>query len=65
MFTIRVVDIEKWIGIPSYSELRKTDYDWTCIRQKILERDKYTCVYCGAKNPVMHVDHIFPKFVND
>ena len=28
-------------------------------RDKILERDNYTCVYCG--NPTWMVDHVIPK----
>jgi hypothetical protein len=32
---------------------------WSAIRVHILERDKYTCAYCGKKANT--VDHIFPK----
>lgn len=33
------------------------------IRYRILERDNYTCQYCGRKPPEvkLHIDHILPK----
>ncbi len=31
---------------------------WSQIRLKILERDNWTCVYCGE--PANHVDHVIP-----
>jgi len=33
------------------------------LRFLILERDKYTCQYCGKKAPevILEIDHIFPK----
>lgn len=30
------------------------------VRRAVLRRDGYTCRYCGAKYPHMHVDHIHP-----
>ena len=32
----------------------------TLIRQYILERDNYTCMYCGNKKGVFEVDHFIP-----
>jgi hypothetical protein len=29
-------------------------------RERILRRDRHTCVVCGA-NDVLHVDHVFPR----
>ena len=29
------------------------------IRKLVMERDKYTCVYCG--NPAQEVDHVIPQ----
>jgi 5-methylcytosine-specific restriction endonuclease McrA len=33
--------------------------NWTAIRVHILERDNYTCAYCGRK--ANSVDHIIPR----
>ena len=32
---------------------------WEALRQAVLERDNYTCVYDGA--PATTVDHVIPK----
>lgn len=29
-------------------------------REAVLERDDYTCRYCGAKNTKFHIDHVYP-----
>ncbi len=31
---------------------------WRTVRWQVLERDRYTCRYCGA--PAGHVDHVVP-----
>lgn len=31
---------------------------WNAIRKQVLERDNYTCVYCG--NEATEADHIIP-----
>lgn len=33
-------------------------YAWRVLRLKILNRDNFTCRYCGARNPLMSVDHV-------
>lgn len=30
------------------------------LRQRILERDKFSCRYCGSKKPPFHLDHVYP-----
>jgi hypothetical protein len=30
------------------------------IRQKVFERDNYTCRYCGSKSGPFHADHVYP-----
>lgn len=30
------------------------------MRQAVLERDKYTCRYCGSTTPPFHIDHVYP-----
>lgn len=32
---------------------------WEAIREQVLQRDNYTCVYCG--NEATQADHIIPK----
>jgi len=35
---------------------------WSTIRQKVLERDNYTCQKCGAKAPTkFHIHHILKR----
>lgn len=30
------------------------------MRRAVLERDNYTCRYCGSKNGPFHMDHVYP-----
>lgn len=30
------------------------------LREKVLQRDKYICRYCGNKNGPFHLDHVYP-----
>jgi len=32
---------------------------WRKLRAQVLERDRWTCVYCGAD--AAHVDHVTPR----
>jgi hypothetical protein len=33
---------------------------WWALRQKVLERDDYTCVYCGERGGRLTLDHVLP-----
>jgi hypothetical protein len=34
------------------------------LRKTCLERDDYTCQWCGLREPkIMHVDHVLPRYV--
>src|SRR3989337_2122169 len=42
---------------------RKVTYHWKKLRRIVLERDDYTCRYCGyrpANHKELHADHIIP-----
>src|SRR3990167_1825809 len=30
------------------------------LREKVFERDNYTCRYCGSKEPPFNADHVYP-----
>ncbi len=30
------------------------------LRQQVLQRDHYTCRYCGSKDGPFHADHVYP-----
>ncbi|HLV99402.1 MAG TPA: HNH endonuclease [Ktedonobacterales bacterium] len=33
---------------------------WWALRQRVLERDDYTCVYCGRRGGTLTLDHVLP-----
>lgn len=35
--------------------------EWRLIRQRIFERDDFTCQYCGARGVALECDHIIPS----
>lgn len=39
---------------------RLKDDEWWPLRNEILERDKYTCAYCGTDDAQWAVDHVIP-----
>lgn len=45
------------------AKMRKTRALPPRLRFSVLQRDRFTCQYCGRKAPdvVLHVDHILPK----
>ena len=58
---LRIVDFERWVKIDaSCFEGYKRALPQN-VRKIILERDNYTCVYCGNNSGPFDVDHIFPK----
>lgn len=52
----RAVRLVKWIYV-KYTG-RHADGAGLCTKKGILERDSYTCVYCGGKANT--IDHVFP-----
>lgn len=34
--------------------------EWAIIRQRIFERDDFTCTYCGTRGGELHCDHVVP-----
>ncbi len=43
----------RWKGRPPRSV-------WWVLRQAVLERDEYTCVYCGRRGGRLTLDHVLP-----
>lgn len=37
------------------------DGNWKILRDFVLRRDNYTCVYCGTKQGPFEADHIMPR----
>ena len=50
-----IVDWEK-----SQRDGRPLAAEWRIIRERIFERDDYTCTYCGARGVKLHCDHVHP-----
>lgn len=44
---------KRWKGRPPRSV-------WWVLRQTVLERDNYTCVYCGRRGGRLSLDHLLP-----
>ncbi|HLW01970.1 MAG TPA: HNH endonuclease [Ktedonobacterales bacterium] len=44
---------KRWKGRPPRSV-------WWALRQRVLERDNYTCVYCGRRGGRLTLDHVVP-----
>ena len=38
----------------------RNDANWPELRQQVLERDNYTCQYCGQQGGKIHCDHVIP-----
>lgn len=54
--------IEDWGAfIPPNPAKEKARYpsQWDKVRARVLERDNYTCTYCGAE--ANHCDHVIPR----
>ena len=56
---IKITNPNEWYKIDSSCVVR--DDDWTQLRQLILERDNFTCQYCGDKDGPFEADHVMPK----
>lgn len=44
-------------GYPNYPVYPS---NWDEIRKRILNRDAFTCINCGATNTIFHVHHVVP-----
>ena len=53
----RIIRLKDWIFVKFHGRSKNTS--GICTKKGILERDKFTCVYCGAKANT--VDHVFPE----
>ena len=53
----------KWPVAPMFGPVktgRPSAEVWAGIRQRIFQRDDYTCQYCGARGGVLECDHVLP-----
>lgn len=51
-------------GVTAINRIIRTSSRYRRWRQAVLRRDDHTCVECGAKEDVMHADHIKPFSVH-
>jgi predicted phage replisome organizer len=56
---MRANDLEKWVKIDR--DCTVNDGNWSDLRRVVLERDNYTCVYCGAGDKPLEADHVLPR----
>ena len=54
------IDFQGCAHIVHGAVTRTGRHAWRVLRLKILNRDDFTCRYCGSKNPFMTVDHVLP-----
>lgn len=40
--------------------VRPLAQEWRIIRERIFNRDNYTCIYCGSRGEKLECDHIVP-----
>lgn len=56
---IKVSNPDEWYKVDNSCVVRHGN--WSQIRKYILERDDFTCQYCGAKDGPLEADHVMPK----
>lgn len=59
MAFIKIVGFDKWVKIDR-SCVTEAD-SWKKLRQFILERDNFTCQYCGDMKGPFEADHVMPR----
>ena len=57
--SIHITEPDRWYRIDRECVL--TDGNWQVKRMYILERDNYTCQYCGNNTGPLEVDHVMPR----
>ncbi len=60
LWGLRIIGPDHWYKVDSSCMVGGDPLNPT-TRHYILCRDNFTCVYCGKTEPIMHVDHVFPK----
>jgi hypothetical protein len=48
------------IAVRPYEDMRPPAHVWKAARERIFERDNYTCAYCGERGGKLECDHIIP-----
>lgn len=57
--SVHIIEPEQWYKVDRQCVL--TDGNWQVKRIYILERDNYTCQYCGKDVGTLEVDHVIPR----
>ena len=57
--SIHIINPEYWYKVDRECVL--TGGNWRVKRMYVLERDNYTCQYCGNNTGPLEVDHVMPK----
>ena len=56
---ILIIEHERWYRIDR--ECVIDEDNWRVTRRYVLERDNYTCQYCGNNTVPLEVDHVMPR----
>lgn len=56
---IKIINPDEWYKVDRSCVVSENSIK--NIRHFILERDKFTCVYCGDKHGPFEVDHVMPR----
>ena len=56
---IKINNFSSWVKIDRECIVKAGNFK--DLRRVVLERDNYTCVYCGDKKGPFEADHVMPK----